>query len=138
METFTGVALHSSEYKDKSIFKDKKVLVVGCGETGMDISYRAVQVASSCAMSIRNGFLSVPTVYGTLPLDTLIANLFEHCYEQKWIHHMRLRWHFTTIFIRLGFFIATGSSRGFNQWTGGLQQVRRGYHIINKSTKAMA
>jgi dimethylaniline monooxygenase (N-oxide forming) len=138
IKSFTGTTLHSSEYKDKSIFKDKSVIVVGCGETAMDIAYRAVQVAKSTAMSIRNGFLSVPTVYGQLPLDTLIGNMFEHCYEQKWVHHYRLRWKFTTLFIRGGFFLTTGSSRGFNQWAGGLKEVKRGYHIINKSTKAMA
>ena len=36
--------LHSSEYKDKSLFAGKRVLIVGCGETGMDLAYRAVQV----------------------------------------------------------------------------------------------
>jgi dimethylaniline monooxygenase (N-oxide forming) len=82
IESFSGETIHSSQYKRKSMFEGKRVLVVGCGETAMDISYRAVQVASATGMSIRNGFLSVPTVYGTLALDTLIANLFEHCYEQ--------------------------------------------------------
>ena len=56
LDWFEGTVLHSSEYKDKSLFAGKRVLVVGCGETGMDLAYRAVQVASQAALSIRNGF----------------------------------------------------------------------------------
>ena len=44
-----------------------------------------------------------------------------------------------THFIRIGFFVTTGSPVGFNQWAGGLayKDCRRGHHIINKSTKAI-
>ena len=44
-----------------------------------------------------------------------------------------------THFIRVGFFVTTGSPVGFNQWAGGLayKDCRRGHHIINKSTKAI-
>jgi dimethylaniline monooxygenase (N-oxide forming) len=31
IDTFTGTVLHSSLYKDKSAFKDKKVLIIGAG-----------------------------------------------------------------------------------------------------------
>jgi dimethylaniline monooxygenase (N-oxide forming) len=83
MDSFPGEVLHSSEYKHKSVFHGKRVLVIGAGETAMDISYRAAQVADSTALAVRSGFLSVPTVFGKLPLDTLIANLFEHCYGTR-------------------------------------------------------
>ena len=67
---FSGELLHSSEYKEKSIFAAKRVLVVGTGETGMDLAYRAVQVADATALSIKKGFLSVPAEgWGGLPLE---------------------------------------------------------------------
>jgi Flavin-binding monooxygenase-like len=83
----------------------------------------------------------VPSIFGDkqagLPLDTLITNLFESAYEHKWITALRLKWRVTTVLIRLGFALATGSSCGFNQWCASVQHVKRGYNIINKSTAAM-
>jgi cation diffusion facilitator CzcD-associated flavoprotein CzcO len=59
METFSGSVLHSAQYKQKELFAGKRVLVLGCGETGMDIAYRSVQTAAETGISIRHGFLSV-------------------------------------------------------------------------------
>ena len=50
-------------------------------------------------------------------------------------HH--LKWRFTTVFIKIGFFVTTGSTAGYNQWTGQLPEVKRGHHILCKSTAAM-
>ena len=126
LDAFDGEVLHSSEYKDKALFEGKRVLVVGCGETGMDLAYRAVQVASQAAMSIRNGFLSVPHEgWGGMPagqraagqrsicpagpsapvrfppagmpLDTYITNLFEHSYEHWFCHAHHFKWRATTV-----------------------------------------
>ena len=73
------------------------------------------------AMSIKRGFISVPHEgWGNVPLDTLIANLFEHSYEHWFMHKHHLKWRFTTYFIRAGFFLTTGSSIGYNQYVGGL------------------
>lgn len=38
METFPGKVVHSSDYKNGAVFKDEKVLVIGCGNSGMEIS----------------------------------------------------------------------------------------------------
>ncbi|CAI0375360.1 unnamed protein product [Linum tenue] len=37
MEGFGGVTLHSSGYRNGEEFKGKDVLVVGCGNSGMEI-----------------------------------------------------------------------------------------------------
>jgi len=137
-ETFTGHALHSSSYKDKSVFRDKRALVLGCGESGMDIAYRAVQEASEAAISIRNGLLAVPhDGWGGLPLDTLICNLCEHSYEHWWCHAKHLKWRLTTYVIRVMFLLSTGTSIGYSQWTGRVKDVARGHHILCKSTAAL-
>ena len=52
--------MHSICYKDKSIFKDKRVLVVGSGETGLDLVYRAVQMTPNVVLCVKSGYLSVP------------------------------------------------------------------------------
>ena len=136
---FSGELLHSSEYKDKSLFAAKRVLVVGTGETGMDLAYRAVQVAESTALSIKKGFLSVPAEgWGGLPLDTLISNLCEHAYEHRLMHKYHVKWRVTSVVIRWMFFLSTGTSGGYSQWVGTLDgEVKRGHHILCKSVAAM-
>lgn len=136
---FKGEIIHSSQYKDPSIFADRRVLILGCGETAMDIAHRAVAHprSKSVALSVRRGFLSIPhSLAEGRPLDVFITNLFEHAYEHPWVHALRLRWALSTFFIRLFLFLA-GSSVGFNQWAVPTGPVKRGYHIINKSHAAM-
>ena len=86
LDHFKGKIIHSSQYKKRSIFKNKKVLIVGCGETAMDLAYRAVTTSNKqVSLVVRHGFLSVPTVLTEdIPLDTYITNLFECCYQHKW------------------------------------------------------
>ena len=86
LEHFKGKIMHSSQYKKRSVFKNKKVLIVGCGETAMDLAYRAVTTSNKqVSLVVRHGFLSVPTVLTEdIPLDTYITNLFECCYQHKW------------------------------------------------------
>jgi indole-3-pyruvate monooxygenase len=38
MEHFHGPVLHTSDYKSGSEYKNKKVLVIGCGNSGMEVS----------------------------------------------------------------------------------------------------
>jgi dimethylaniline monooxygenase (N-oxide forming) len=54
--------LHSSEYKQKSQFGiNKNVMILGTGETGMDISLFAVKSPTkSVVLSHRDGFMCLP------------------------------------------------------------------------------
>ncbi|MCO5566247.1 hypothetical protein L7F22_019923 [Adiantum nelumboides] len=50
------VALHSSSYKSPEIYKNKRVLILGTGETGMDMGYEAVKArAKEIVMCTREG-----------------------------------------------------------------------------------
>ena len=61
-----------------------------------------------------------------VPLDSFITNLFESCYQHPWVEAVKLKWTFTTLPIRAGFFLSSGSSNGFNQWAGTREDVRMG------------
>lgn len=37
--------IHSHDYRDSSIFKDKSTVVIGCGPSGLDISFDIAKVA---------------------------------------------------------------------------------------------
>jgi dimethylaniline monooxygenase (N-oxide forming) len=78
---------HSSQYWHRNQLQGKRVLVVGSGETAMDLVYEAIQ--SDCpevVLSHRSGWLSIPKVLsdfkilgfdfrGALPIDGNFPNL---------------------------------------------------------------
>lgn len=45
VEKFRGMKIHSHDYRDSSIFKDKSTVVIGCGPSGLDISFDIAKVA---------------------------------------------------------------------------------------------
>jgi dimethylaniline monooxygenase (N-oxide forming) len=52
-EIFKGEICHSASYKNADEFKGKRVLCVGIGESGADITHHIAQVAKQCFLSIR-------------------------------------------------------------------------------------
>eukprot|EP00435_Cladocopium_sp_Y103_P065350 s1261_g27.t1 len=142
-QKFEGQILHSANYKDPEIFKGRKVLIIGTGETAFDLGYAAAtNGAQSVTMSTRHGFVSVPACFGenNPPLDCVIMNWATHAWESKWAQRVGMHWWVTTKFTRLGFLFTTGCSYGFNQWVGKRYNMtwddgRK--HIVNKSSKCM-
>lgn len=45
IEKFRGMKIHSHDYRDSSVFKDKNTVVIGCGPSGLDISFDIAKVA---------------------------------------------------------------------------------------------
>jgi len=45
IEKFRGMKIHSHDYRDSSAFKDKNTVVIGCGPSGLDISFDIAKVA---------------------------------------------------------------------------------------------
>ena len=143
--------IHSSSYKARAQLKGKNVLVLGCGETGMDVAYESVlSPAKKVWMGVRTGFLSFPKVLnnfrvlgatfdGALPIDGLITNLFETAYVHPWVAASHLRWFVSDFVIKRVLYVLTGTQAGCNQWAGELPPERQGraYVFLNKSAKAM-
>ncbi|KAJ3016029.1 hypothetical protein HKX48_004247 [Thoreauomyces humboldtii] len=136
--------IHSSQYHSREQLKGRDVLILGCGETAMDIAYEARQenAGKRVVLSHRNGFLSFPKVLGGgrdngIPLDTLISNCFENAYVHPLVRWSRFRWHFSDQFVRLALVALTGTSIGFSQWVAPPKHVGRAWNFLNKSTRAM-
>ncbi|KAJ3251734.1 hypothetical protein HK103_002079 [Boothiomyces macroporosus] len=72
MKDFKGPMIHSSAYKVPYPFKDERVLIVGVGNSGIDISSELASHASSVLLSSRSGTWIAPrvTLFG-LPTDQL-------------------------------------------------------------------
>jgi len=67
---FAGELLHSSAYRNAEIFADKRVLVIGCGNSACDIAVDAVHRAKSVDLSVRRGYHFLPKFILGKPTDT--------------------------------------------------------------------
>ncbi|WP_173919718.1 flavin-containing monooxygenase [Pseudidiomarina piscicola] len=68
---FDGKMMHSCDYRSADIFADKRVLIVGCGNSGCDIAVDAVHRAKSVDMAVRRGYYFLPKFVAGRPTDTL-------------------------------------------------------------------
>ena len=72
---FSGELLHSSDYRDPAIFDGKRVLLVGCGNSGADIAVDAAHRASSVDISLRRGYYFLPKFIGGKATDAVGGKL---------------------------------------------------------------
>lgn len=68
---FSGELMHAAQYKSADVFRDKRVLIVGCGNSGADIAVDAVHQARRVEMSVRRGYYFLPKFLLGKPIDTL-------------------------------------------------------------------
>lgn len=73
LETFTGRYLHSAEYKRTDEFVGKRVLVVGAGNSGVDIAADAAFHGDAAYLSTRRGYWFLPKFLYGLPVPDLLA-----------------------------------------------------------------
>lgn len=71
---FTGMLLHSSAYRHAAMFDGKRVLVVGAGNSGIDIACDAAQRADTAAISVRRGYYLVPKHIFGMPADVFASS----------------------------------------------------------------
>ncbi|KAL9274647.1 putative indole-3-pyruvate monooxygenase YUCCA4 [Drosera capensis] len=60
MERFEGIVIHTCEYKSGVRFKDQRVLVVGCGNSGMEVSLDLCRHNATPHMVVRNSVHILP------------------------------------------------------------------------------
>jgi cation diffusion facilitator CzcD-associated flavoprotein CzcO len=66
---FDGLTLHSAHYKTPEVLRDKRVLVVGAGNSGCDIAVESAQNAARTYHSVRRGYYYVPKFLFGKPSD---------------------------------------------------------------------
>ncbi len=71
---FSGLQSHSHHYLDNEGFRDKNVLVVGIGNSAMDIAVEASFVARRTIVSSRRGAYILPKYLFGRPLDQIGVN----------------------------------------------------------------
>jgi hypothetical protein len=68
---FSGTLIHSKDYVEPKQLRDKRVLVIGGGNSGCDLACDGAREGASCDWSLRSGYWFLPkTVFGK-PLTDL-------------------------------------------------------------------
>lgn len=68
---FTGTFIHSKDYESPKELRDKRVLVIGGGNSGCDIACESARVGASCDWSLRSGYWFLPKTAFGVPLTDL-------------------------------------------------------------------
>lgn len=70
---FNGKIIHSVEYRTPIEFDGKRVLIVGAGNSGVDIASDAALNAEQAFLSVRRGYRFIPKYIFGVPTDALIS-----------------------------------------------------------------
>jgi amino acid transporter len=76
-EGFTGEVRHSVTFRDGLELRGKRVLIVGAGNSGVDIASDAARHADAAFLSVRRGYRYVPKHIGGLPTDAVLAGILD-------------------------------------------------------------
>ncbi len=91
--TFTGEILHSRDYRSVKQLADKRVVVVGAGNSGCDIVVDGTSVARRVYLSMRRGTYFVPKYMFGRPMDGII-NFCEKIPMPRWLRNrLYTHWH---------------------------------------------
>ena len=71
---FDGEVRHSVTYRDPAEFTGRKVVVVGAGNSGVDIACDAATHAETAVLSMRRGYWFVPKHLFGIPTDVIVAD----------------------------------------------------------------
>ena len=73
-DSFTGEIIHSQAYREGAQFAGKRVLVVGAGNSGVDIACDAARFAKVATISVRRGYHLIPKHIFGMPADAFAAS----------------------------------------------------------------
>ncbi|MBI2422034.1 MAG: NAD(P)-binding domain-containing protein [Candidatus Hydrogenedentes bacterium] len=82
---FDGEQLHSHHYKSAAPYRGKRVLVLGMGNSAMDISVETSYVAEKVFLAARRGAYVIPKYLFGKPIDTWVMPVFPY-----WINRIIL------------------------------------------------
>ncbi|MDW3190777.1 MAG: NAD(P)-binding domain-containing protein [Cytophagales bacterium] len=72
---FTGELLHSHQFKKAAPFTDKRVLVIGGGNSACDVAVETSRVTAKTTISMRRGYRIIPKFLFGKPSDVIAGGL---------------------------------------------------------------
>lgn len=73
LERFKGEVMHTVDYRDPALLRGKRVLIVGAGNSGVDIACDAARSAEAAFISVRRGYRFVPKHIFGVPTDVFLS-----------------------------------------------------------------
>ncbi len=73
--SFSGTQIHSSQYRDTGGFEDKRVLIVGAGNSACDIAAALSRVSDHISLSLRTPQFIIPKTVLGRPIDVQYRKL---------------------------------------------------------------
>jgi cation diffusion facilitator CzcD-associated flavoprotein CzcO/amino acid transporter len=73
LESFKGEHLHTVDYRSPASLAGKRVLIVGAGNSGVDIACDAARSAAKAFISLRRGYHFVPKHMFGVPTDVFLS-----------------------------------------------------------------
>jgi hypothetical protein len=70
-ETFTGTQIHAHDYRDSDLFAGRRALILGMGNSAMDIAVESSHVAERTFLAARRGAWILPKYLFGRPVDQL-------------------------------------------------------------------
>ena len=107
---FTGEYLHSHHFKKAAPYKDKRVLVIGGGNSACDVAVETSRLSTKTVISMRRGYRIIPKFFFGKPSDVVGAS-------SAWLP-VKVRSFFSDMMIRM--FVGNNTSYG-------LQEPEAGY-----------
>ncbi|XP_077757784.1 flavin-containing monooxygenase 1 [Canis aureus] len=84
INTFKGQYFHSRQYKHPDIFKDKRVLVIGMGNSGTDIAVETSRLAKKVFLSTTGGAWVMSRVFDSgYPWDMVFMTRFQNMFRNS-------------------------------------------------------
>ena len=89
---FSGEIIHSSKYRNPDLFRGKRVLVIGAGNSGVDIASEAARSADAAFLSMRRGYHFIPKHIFGMPADVFaVTGSLLPMFMQQWALALVLR-----------------------------------------------
>ncbi|KAI9902132.1 hypothetical protein N3K66_003949 [Trichothecium roseum] len=136
-----AAVMHSSDIKGRSQFgENTNVVVLGAGETGMDMGHLAVtSPTKSITICHRTGFFCGPKIIPTprnprqpltnepqnKPVDTSVASLFDTAYAHPVLQRSFLLWFAYDQWVKKMHTLISGTEEGPDQWVGQMDPERK-------------
>ncbi len=76
MENFEGKVIHSSQFTDRELVRNKKVIVAGAGKSALDCAAFAAEYAASSTLVFRKPHWMIPRYLHGKRLDYILFNRF--------------------------------------------------------------
>ncbi|MEI9988997.1 MAG: amino acid permease [Rhizomicrobium sp.] len=75
LDRFKGQVMHTVSYRSADILRGKRVLIVGAGNSGVDIACDAARTADAAFISVRRGYRFVPKHIFGIPTDVFLSGV---------------------------------------------------------------